>query len=419
MVEDAGYEALNVDTLATRLQGVASLSEVVGGDAAGWTVTEVGDGNLNLVFIVEGDAGKAIVKQALPYVRLVGDSWPLPLYRAFYEHHALIRQEKRAPGSVPQVLHYDEPQAMIVMEFLEPHIILRRKLINGEKVEGLASFLGNFCAQTAFRGSELSMASAEKKADVGLFSGNVEIPAITEALVFTDPYYSAEMNNHTAGLDGVVATLRADTALKVKAQMMLQRFASNTETMVHGDLHSGSIMSTDTSSRVIDPEFAQYGPMGFDIGMLIANFLMSYFSQPAHRADDLDDYQSWILQVIADTCAGFETEFRRLWATERTGMLYPKSLFENQGQDSKPACDAVLAHIWQDAWAVCGIEMHRRCLSLAHNADFEDIADEAIRAPLEARNLMMGADLIHRSQDLSGASAVCDMARAYNERDIL
>lgn len=419
MVEDAGYEALNVDTLATRLQGVASLSEVVGGDATGWTVTEVGDGNLNLVFIVEGGAGKAIVKQALPYVRLVGDSWPLPLYRAFYEHHALIRQEKRAPGSVPQVLHYDEPQAMIVMEFLEPHIILRRKLINGEKVEGLAAFLGNFCAQTAFRGSELSMASAEKKADVGLFSGNVEIPAITEALVFTDPYYSAEMNNHTAGLDGVVATLRADTALKVKAQMMLQRFASNTETMVHGDLHSGSIMSTDTSSRVIDPEFAQYGPMGFDIGMLIANFLMSYFSQPAHRADDLDDYQSWILQVIADTCAGFETEFRRLWATERTGMLYPKSLFENQGQDSKPACDAVLAHIWQDAWAVCGIEMHRRCLSLAHNADFEDIADEAIRAPLEARNLMMGADLIHRSQDLSGASAVCDMARAYNERDIL
>ncbi len=419
MVEDAGYEALNVDTLATRLQGVASLSEVVGGDAAGWTVTEVGDGNLNLVFIVEGGAGKAIVKQALPYVRLVGDSWPLPLYRAFYEHHALIRQEKRAPGSVPQVLHYDEPQAMIVMEFLEPHIILRRKLINGEKVEGLAAFLGNFCAQTAFRGSELSMASAEKKADVGLFSGNVEIPAITEALVFTDPYYSAEMNNHTAGLDGVVATLRADTALKVKAQMMLQRFASNTETMVHGDLHSGSIMSTDTSSRVIDPEFAQYGPMGFDIGMLIANFLMSYFSQPAHRADDLDDYQSWILQVIADTCAGFETEFRRLWATERTGMLYPKSLFEDQGQDSKPACDAVLAHIWQDAWAVCGIEMHRRCLSLAHNADFEDIADEAIRAPLEARNLMMGADLIHRSQDLSGASAVCDMARAYNERDIL
>lgn len=418
MTDNAGYEALDVGTLPARLGAVPMLVDKVGGDPQSWQVQEVGDGNLNLVFIVEGSAGKVIVKQALPYVRLVGDSWPLPLYRAFYEHHALTRQAARAPGSVPEVLHYDEAQALIVMEFLEPHVILRRKLINGEKVAGLAEFLGRFCARTAFRGSELSMASATKKADVGLFSGNVEIPAITEALVFTDPYFEAEMNQHTPGLDPVVAKLRGDVALKVKAQQMLQRFASNTETMVHGDLHSGSIMSTDDQSRVIDPEFAQYGPMGFDIGMLVANFLMAYFSQPAHR-DNAAEYQEWILDVITETCAMFETEFRHLWATERTGMLYPKTLFEEQGHDSTPACDAVLAGIWRDAWAVCGIEMHRRCLSLAHNADFEDIQDEALRARLEARNLTMGAELIHRADSLTGVAALCQMAREFNERDLL
>jgi 5-methylthioribose kinase len=190
------------------------------------------------------------------------------------------------------------------------------------------------------------MKSADKKADVGLFAGNVDIPAITEALVFTDPYFSAEMNHHTEGLDPVVTRLRSDVALKVKVQQALQRFVSNTETMVHGDLHSGSIMSTDSESRVIDPEFAQYGPMGFDIGMLCANFLMAYFSQPAHRGDDLDAYQAWILGVIEEVCTTFETEFRHLWKTERTGILYPASLFEDQGQDSTPACDAVLAGIW-------------------------------------------------------------------------
>ena len=30
---------------------------------------------------------------------------------------------------------------------------------------------------------------------------------------------------------------------------------------------------------LIDPEFGFYGPIGFDIGMLISNFLMAYFSQ--------------------------------------------------------------------------------------------------------------------------------------------
>jgi 5-methylthioribose kinase len=263
------------------------------------------------------------------------------------------------------------------------------------------------------------MKSADKKSDVGLFSGNVEIPAITEALVFTDPYYDAEMNSHTPALTPVVAALRRNRALKVKVQQMLQRFASNTETMVHGDLHSGSIMSTGTKSRVIDPEFAQYGPLGFDIGMLIANFLMAYFSQPGHRGDDLEDYQSWILGVISDTCAVFDAEFRSLWATERTGMLYPKALFEDQGQDSSAACDAVLAESWKDAWTICGIEMHRRCLSLAHNADFETIEDETRRAALEARNLSMGIELIMRAETISDPAMLCDMARSFNKKDFL
>jgi len=419
MSEHTGYEPLSPETLPSRLSEIQEISQRVGADATTWDVEEVGDGNLNLVFIVRGNAGTLIIKQALPYVRLVGDSWPLPLYRAFYEYHALTRQALRATESVPAIHYFDENQALIAMEFLEPHVILRRKLILGEKVDGLSRFLGEFCARTAFRGSELSMKSAEKKADVALFAGNVEIPAITEALVFTDPYFNAEMNDHTEGLDPVVSELRSDVDLKVKVQQMLQRFASNTETMVHGDLHSGSIMSTDTESRVIDPEFVQYGPMGFDIGMLCANFLMSYFSQPAHRGDDLDEYQNWILTIIEDSCSTFESEFRQLWARERTGILYPMSLFEDQGTDSEPACSALLTNIWKDAWTVCGIEMHRRCLSLAHNADFEDIEDIAIRAKLEARNLKMGVELIKSADTLTSAKAVCKLAQNFNTKEYL
>ena len=42
---------------------------------------EVGDGNLNLVFKILDRQGvsRVIVKQALPYVRCVGESWPLTL----------------------------------------------------------------------------------------------------------------------------------------------------------------------------------------------------------------------------------------------------------------------------------------------------------------------------------------------------
>lgn len=414
------YRPLTPEELGPRLSAVPVIAGRVGPDPSVWTVKEVGDGNLNLVFIVAGPKGTVIVKQALPYVRLVGDSWPLPLYRAYYENHALVRQAARDPGSVPEVFHFDETQALIVMEYLAPHKILRRKLIDGEKVEGLGGFLGRFCARMVFRGSELSLKSADKKHDVGLFSGNVEIPAITEALVFTDPYYDAEMNHHTPGLDPVVAELRANPRLKARVQRMLMKFASSTETMLHGDLHSGSIMSTDTESKIIDPEFVQYGPMGFDIGMLIANFLMAYFSQPAHRAAaDLLPYQDWILSVVEEVLAAFEAEFRTLWTRERTGMLYPACLFEDQAQSSADACGELLTEIRTEAFGFCGIEMHRRTLSLAHNADFEEIGDEALKRRLEARNLAMGAELILQAGETGSGRALSDLARQFNAKDIL
>ena len=107
------YTALTPETLPDRLGGLAALHAAVGPDPGNWQVIEVGDGNLNLVFIVEGAAGSVIVKQALPYVRLVGESWPLPLKRAYFEYHALTRQAARDPGRVPAIHHYDEDQALI------------------------------------------------------------------------------------------------------------------------------------------------------------------------------------------------------------------------------------------------------------------------------------------------------------------
>ncbi|MGP9797159.1 S-methyl-5-thioribose kinase [Halomonas sp. 86] len=414
------YEALSVDTLATRLGDVHEVASRVGGDPASWEICEVGDGNLNLVFIVTGTTGSVVVKQALPYVRMVGESWPLPLYRAHFEYYALVRQAKRAPNIAPDVFYFDKPQALFVMEYLYPHTILRRKLIKGERVARLGEIIGQFCARTAFRGSELSLPSPEKKQDVGLFSGNVAIPAITESLVFTDPYYGAEMNHHTPELSPVVDELRRNARLKARVQRLLMKFTANTETMLHGDLHSGSIMATDTDVRVIDPEFSQYGPMAFDLGMAVANFLMAYFSQPAHRQDDeLEAYQTWILDVIEACFTSFDAEFRHLWQTERTGILFPRALFEDQGNSADDACDALLEEIRLDALAYCGIEMHRRVLSLAHNADFEEIEDTALRARLEARNVLMGQALIMNPEAVCEIPALIELAQAYNRQDVL
>ncbi|MFD2055205.1 S-methyl-5-thioribose kinase [Mesorhizobium calcicola] len=414
MTQKLPFEALSVETLPSRLGDNEALRAKIGKDTSAWKVREVGDGNLNLVFIVEGASGAAVVKQALPYVRLVGDSWPLPLKRSFFEYHALTRQEERAPGSVPTIYHFDEAQALIIMEYLSPHIILRRALIEGRQLPNIARDIGLFMARTLFRGSDLHMAARDRKADLALFADNVELCDITENLVFSDPYFDARMNRHTSPqLDGIVAELRADRDLKVEAQRLKHSFAANAETLLHGDLHSGSIMVTERETRMIDPEFAFYGPMAFDVGMLLANFWMSFFSQRGHeQSGKRDAMRAYLLEVTVETWVVFRAEFSHLWRTERTGMLYQKSLFEDQGDrlGAEQALDHVLHQIWTDLLGFAGIEVHRRILGLAHNADFETIADEDLRASCEAKALKFGRHLAVNRRQIHSIDEVSTLA---------
>ena len=119
------YKPLTLETLPERLSKIEPIAKKLGSDFRNWSVNEIGDGNLNLVFIVESESGKIIIKQALPYMRLVGDGWPLTLERAYFEYNALVRQERSDPGSVPFIHYFDKAQGLIAMEYLENHKILQ------------------------------------------------------------------------------------------------------------------------------------------------------------------------------------------------------------------------------------------------------------------------------------------------------
>lgn len=68
----------------------------------------------------------------------------------------------------------------------------------------------------------------------------------------------------------------------------LYRFCERAQALIHGDLHTGSIMVTHDSTQVIDPEFAFYGPMGFDIGAFLGNLILAFFAQDGHANGEND-----------------------------------------------------------------------------------------------------------------------------------
>lgn len=403
LVTPNGYRALTPETVLPYLAGVPAIAAKLGGAPAAWTAREVGDGNLNLVFIVEGSAGAVVAKQALPYVRLVGESWPLPLSRAHFEHLALVEQAIHASQFVPEIYYYDADMALTVMEYLTPHIILRKGLIQGITYPKMAVHLGQFLADTLFNTSDLKLSAPEKKQKMAQYLDNTAMCKISEDLIFDEPYFNAPLNRHTTPqLDDISVAFQNDAPLKAAVQAFKWKFLNQPEALLHADLHTGSVMVTNDDTRAIDPEFAFYGPMGFDIGAVIANLILSGFAQDGY-AGDRTAYKAWVFDQIAVVWNTFAEQFAKNWRTQASGDAYQTRLYGADQSFIDLAIAQRLSAIWADTVGFAACKTIRRILGLAHVEDMEVIGDADTRAACERRALQFARDMLLAPQNYSSA----------------
>jgi 5-methylthioribose kinase len=410
------YRILREADLRDYLAQLPAIARQLGGVPPSWSIGEVGDGNLNLVFIVRGRDGSIAVKQALPYVRLVGESWPLPLSRSHYERLALTHQARLAPALVPAVLHHDETLALIAMQFLEPHIIMRKGLVAGTTYPSFVDDITTFLARTLFFSSDLAVPAAEKKEGIAAFAGNHALCKISEDLIFTDPYRVAEQNRWTQPwLNATAARFRDDLDLHVAVSRLKLKFMASPEALIHGDLHTGSIMVTEQETRVIDPEFAFYGPMGFDVGAVIGNLLMAYLASGGHERSPGErcGFEAWVLETVERVWTEFTRKFVELWRTEANGDAYPAALFAGVEGAARLEAErqAYVARLFEDTVGFSAAKIIRRILGLAHNIDFELIEDPKRRAVCEARSLKLARAMLLDPASFRTIVAVTNAAR--------
>src|SRR6266702_6773015 len=89
------------------------------------------------------------------------------------------------------------------------------------------------------------------------------------------------------------------------------------------------VMVTASDTRVIDPEFAFYGPMAFDVGAILANLIMSYLAPPGHErvSGERSAFEAWVLETIEAVWTQFAGKFLALWRAGANGDAYPAVLF--------------------------------------------------------------------------------------------
>ena len=375
-------------------------------------VKEVGDGNLNLVFFIENKYNSICLKQPLPYLRVLKD-WPLTLKRSYYEYEYFKIHSKHVRNYFPKMYDYDEVLRSITMQKLSPHIIMRQGLIKGIKYFSFAESISTYLAKTLFYTSDLHLKAASKKNLISKFISNTELCKITEDLIFTDPYTSNKNNRWTKPyLNKMKKKIENDEKLKIVVSRLKLKFMKNTDALLHGDLHTGSIMVTKNDTKVIDPEFAFYGPMGFDTGALIANLLMSYFSQAGHekKIGDRKHYKKWLLETIKTIWIEFEKKFLKLWQTQNNGDAYPKVLFNNSKIIIAEKKE-YMQNLFEESIMFAGAKIIRRIYGFAHNIDFEWIENTKVRANCEYKASKLAITMLKNTHSLKSINDLIKLVK--------
>ena len=403
MTKSTVYRPLCIEDavqLARNIEGVFS-------PTASLRCEEIGDGNLNLVFRVyeiskdTTDSAlsprRIIIKQALPYAKVVGESWPLTLDRARIESQALIAQGQLVPHLVPKVYLYDPDLALTVMEDLSDYTIMRAGLMQRNHYPLFAEHIAEFLAKTLFFSSDLGLNQQDKKRNVERFI-NPELCKITEDLIFDDPYTASPNNNCDAAIEDELKKLSQDRGLQFEVMLLREKFLTQAQALLHGDLHTGSIFITPKSTKVIDPEFAYYGPMGFDIGAIIANLILNTISQEHWSADEetRQQYRATLLQMVRDIWNRFESRFRSLWDNHVVDRMAQTDGYQ----------DTYLTRVLQDSVGYAGCKMIRRIVGLAHVADIDSISDLHVRERAQRTSLFIGKRLVNMNRRIQSIDEV-------------
>jgi 5-methylthioribose kinase len=362
---------------------------------------EIGDGNINYVFQVRSlrNGRSVIVKQADRLLRSSGR--PLDLYRNKIEAAVLNLESRLAPGLVPEVYFYDETMSATSMEDVSACRNLRRELMADHVYPHLSGQISDFLVNTLLPTTDLVMDAEEKKKNVQFYT-NPELCKITEDLVLTEPYYNYKGRNIiTKGNEAFVNTfLYEDKSLHTEVARLRLSFMNNAQALLHGDLHSGSIFINETELKVLDPEFAFYGPMGYDIGNVIGNLFFSW----ANKAFTAPEKETAINELAS--CIEEIYDLTR----EKLGQRYDELVtlpFYRIPAFRSSWLDGVMA----DSLGYAGTEIIRRTVGDSKVLELNVVSEPTVKIPMERALIKLGIALIKQRNNLRAGKEITSLFR--------
>ncbi|WP_338943029.1 S-methyl-5-thioribose kinase [Fusobacterium nucleatum] len=354
------------------------------------TVKEIGDGNINYIFKVENKIdGKSIVlKQADKLLRSSGR--PLDLARSKIEANILRIENNLAPHFVPEIYFYDEIMCVLAMEDISEYKNLRTELVAGKIFPNFADNISEFLSRTLLLTTDLFMDKFEKKKNVKEFI-NPELCDISECLVFTEPYDNNKNRNiiTTGNEEFVENMLYKNEDLHFAILKLREKFMNYSQSLIHGDLHSGSIFINEKGIKIIDPEFSFYGPMAYDIGNVIGNLYFPLYRAKFFMEDSKkkEEFINWLEKCILDIPILFSKKCKLLWEKYSDDKLLKNRKFR----------DYYIENIVKDSLAYAGTEIIRRTVGDAKVLELTNLQTSEKKLELEKELISKAISMIMKN----------------------
>ena len=280
------------------------------------SVEEDGDGFINFVFRVSDGTHNLIVKQCRENSRMV-EEFVLPVDRCELEYDTMMIRKAIVPEYVPELYHIDHVNKVFITEDVSYLRIMRFQLLKSVQFEKFARQIGTYMARTAFYTSEYYLETGDFR-NLSVRFMNDQMRKIMDDGMFLvrreghDPVGMALDKNFERFARNIVY----DKDVMLERYKLRHLFVTKGECLIHGDLHTSNIFLGQDDLKVIDMEYTFCGPIAYDMGYLLGNFIAQFSAaafRPFDSEEDRKDYQSYILRTIHDMYTVFCDEFIECW----------------------------------------------------------------------------------------------------------
>lgn len=275
------------------------------------------------------------------------------------------------------------------MEDLSDYKVFRESLKNKEILfKDFGTEMAKFLYNTLFKTTDLVMDIKSKKETVARFV-NYDMCEISERLVFTEPYMNNQgLNSYSnENEEFIKKEFYNDPKMKYEVAKLRNLFMTKSESMIHGDLHSGSIFVNEKGLKVFDPEFAFYGPMGYDIGNIIASLMISYVVNYYENDKKDNKFSGWIKETILSIIENYIKIYNENYSKDVNTYMFDNEDFKKY----------YLTQVLRETSGYAGTEIIRRTIGVAKVWDIERVLEKEYYSDIEKDLLVIGKKLVMNS----------------------